>query len=268
MDFNLHAFDKLLKSFLDKNYQFQTFYDFLVAPISKVVILRHDVDRLPNNALQTAVIEHQMGIKGTYYFRVVPESFDLNIMQKIADMGHEIGYHYEDVDLVYRKNYKLIKSSTGKLDLEKLIDLSYESFCKNLENFRKYFDIKTICMHGSPSSKYDNKIIWTKYHYRELGILGEPYFDINYNEFAYFTDTGRRWNGNSFSIRDKVCSKYQFNFKNTQQIINNTHILPDKIMITIHPQRWTDNWVDWSIELISQSIKNIVKYGVIKTREN
>jgi len=65
-----------------------------------------------------------------------------------------------------------------------------------------------------------------------------------------------------------VCSKYQFNFKNTQQIINNTHILPDKIMINIHPQRWTDNWVDWSIELISQSIKNIVKYGVIKTREN
>jgi hypothetical protein len=68
------------------------------------------------------------------------------------------GRHYEDDDLVY-----------SKIPKEKFIELSYESFCKNLEMFRKNFDIKTICMHGSPCSKYDNKIIWEKYNYKDLG---------------------------------------------------------------------------------------------------
>ena len=96
--------------------------------------------------------------------------------------------------------------------------------------FRKNFDVKTICMHGSPRSKYDNRIIWSKYNYKDLGIIAEPYFDIDFNEFAYFTDTGRRWNGNKFSIRDKVKSKYNFDFKSTQDIINDIDKLPNKVM--------------------------------------
>jgi len=150
------------------------------------------------------------------------------------------------------------------LDLEKLIDLSYESFCKNLENFRKYFDIKTICMHGSPSGKYDNKIIWTKYNYRDLGILGEPYFDIDYNEFAYFTDTGRRWNGDKVSLRDKVNSAFNFNFRSTKQLIENIDKLPQKILITIHPERWNDNFLLWYREFVWQNMKNIMKRVVVK----
>ena len=33
-------------------------------------------------------------------------------------------------------------------------------------------------------------MIWDKYDYKKLGIIGEPSFDIDWNEFAYFTDTG------------------------------------------------------------------------------
>lgn len=86
----------------------------------EIIILRHDVDCLPHFALQTALIEHELGIKGTYYFRVVPESFDLKIMQKIAGLGHEIGYHYEDVDLVYKR---LKKEGKIKVDNDTLINL-------------------------------------------------------------------------------------------------------------------------------------------------
>ena len=53
----------------------------------------------------------------------------------------------------------------------------------------------TIRMHGSPLSPFDNKIVWQKYNYRELEIIGDPYFDIDWNEFGYLTDTGRRWDG-------------------------------------------------------------------------
>jgi hypothetical protein len=35
--------------------------------------------------------------------------------------------------------------------------------------------------------------------------------------------------------------------------------LPDKIMMTVHPQRWTDDPVAWTKELVLQNIKNVVK---------
>ena len=43
-------------------------------------------------------------------------------------------------------------------------------------------------------------------------------------------------------------------------------MLPDTIMLTIHPQRWTDNYFFWIKELVWQKIKNGVKYFVARGR--
>jgi len=265
-DFTPGKYSILLKKMLEQSYQFVPFQKYLSSTNKNhaILLLRHDVDRIPLNSLNFAQLEYSLGIKGTYYFRVVPVSYDLDIMNKIASLGHEIGYHYEDVDLTMQQ---FANSGIRKYEINGLIDAAYESFCKNLELFRKNFDIKTICMHGSPRAKYDNKIIWVKYDYKELGIIGEPYFDIDFNEFAYFTDTGRRWNGDKYSIRDKVKSKYDFNFKSTQEIIANIDELPDKVMFTIHPERWTDDLILWTQNLISQNIKNVVKRSLLLLRK-
>ena len=61
-------------------------------------------------------------------------------------------------------------------------------------------------MHGSPLSKFDNRKLWEKYDYKEYGIIGEPYFDVDFSGVLYFTDTVRRWDGFDFSVRDKVSS--------------------------------------------------------------
>ncbi len=292
MDFTLKTYQTLLQSLIQNQYHFLTFHDYILKfsiiensipqsfnlstsqqlnnstfqslnfSIPKLSIMRHDVDRLPQNALSIAKIENTFGIKGTYYFRIVPESFDLKIMQSIAELGHEIGYHYEDVDLVLRRLKSELRTQNGKIDENKLIDVAYESFCNNLELLRKHFDIKTICMHGSPHSKFDNRIIWKKYSYKKLGIIGEPYFDIDYNQFAYFTDTGRRWNGRNVSIRDKVNSKYNFDFRTTMSIIKNIEILPDKLIINIHSHRWFNLGLGWFSELIFQNVKNLLKYYI------
>ena len=59
-------------------------------------------------------------------------------------------------------------------------------------------------MHGRPLSKYDNRLLWETYSYWDLGIIGEPYFDVDFSKVLYLTDTGRRWDGFDFSVRDKV----------------------------------------------------------------
>ena len=83
MDFTLDKYKSLLSAL--KAYIFQS------------LTLRHDVDLLPQNSLRTAKMEAEMGMKGIYYFRAVPESWDEAIIKEIAALGHEIGYHYVTV---------------------------------------------------------------------------------------------------------------------------------------------------------------------------
>lgn len=253
MDFTLPTYYSLLNSFSQHNYHFQTFRDYLAKPESKVVILRHDVDLRPQYSLRTAQMEFSLGIKGSYYFRIVPESFNREVINEIAELGHEIGYHYEDLTLA--------KGNMAE---------GISSFAKNLEKLRELYPVKTICMHGSPRSPYDSKDLWKEHDYRDFGIVGEPYFDIDFNEVLYLTDTGRRWDGDKVSVRDKISGSKNLNnhfpFRSTSEIINacSEGGLPSQIMVTVHPQRWTDKPLPWIKELLWQNIKNLVKYNIIK----
>jgi hypothetical protein len=250
MDFSLKKYQLLLSQLLETGYTYQRFDNFLAKPVAKTVILRHDVDLRPANSLTFARIQADLGITGVYYFRAVPESWDERIIREIADMGHEIGYHYECL-------------TTCNGDVQRAI----QDFEANLIALQKLAPVSTICMHGSPMSRYDSKDLWKTNNYRDFGIVGEPYFDVDFTKVFYLTDTGRRWDGEKVSVRDKVDSGFDLRFRHTDEIISAARqkALPDKIMFTFHPQRWTDNPLSWTTELISQNAKNLVKrYFFIK----
>ncbi len=255
MDFTIEKYKLLLTSILSKDYLFVTLKEFLNLNNEDVIILRHDVDKIPENSLIFAKIQNDLGIKGSYYFRAVPESWDEKIIKHIANLGHEIGYHYENMD-----------TCNGD------IDKAWDDFRYNLDKLRKFVDVKTICMHGSPMSQFDNKELWSKYDYRSLDIIGEPYYDIDFDNVFYLTDTGRRWDGWKYSVRDKVPQQEEWVkqglvFHFTQDIINAFRTgrtlsgveVPNQIMFTMHPQRWHTDSFPWVKELIVQSLKNQVK---------
>lgn len=252
MDFTVQKYKRLLQSMKDAGYEFQTYAEFIQAPKNRVIILRHDVDLKPGNSLSFAEIQSELGIKGVYYFRAVKESWDEKIIKEISSLGHEIGYHYEN-----------ITTTNGKLDL------AIQDFLKNLELLRKLAPVSTICMHGSPMSKYDSKDLWKSNNYKDLGIIAEPYFDTDFNKVFYLTDTGRTWNSEKFSVRDKVNTSFTQKFTETNQIIEafTKNKLPNQIMFTFHPQRWNDNFINWFIEFNSQNVKNLVKRLLIKVRK-
>ena len=229
----------------------------------KFVILRHDVDAKPENSLQTAQIEHSLGAKASYYFRKPTSGSSLKgrgtsmtepeIIRAIAALGHEIGYHYEDMSLCGG-------------DFEK----AYDHFQTWLDYFRQYYAVETICMHGAPTSKWDSKDLWQKYDYKTLGIIGEPYLDTDFSDVFYLTDTGRCWDGYKVSVRDKI-PQYQdewtakgMSWHTTFQLIEAIEqgLLPAHVMITSHPQRWTNNTKEWYKELIAQTIKNGIKFCI------
>jgi hypothetical protein len=277
-DFTPTAYRYLLLALQQANFAFFTFEDWCNGKaLGRFVILRHDVDKKASHSLTIAKIEYELGIRATYYFRVVPPSNQPAIIQSIAALGHEIGYHYEEMS-IFNGN----------------VENSIEHFKLQLDYFRQFYPVKTISMHGSPTSKWDNRNIWKTYNYRDYDIIGEPYFDFlikstsNIPKIIYFTDTGRMWNGDKFNVRDKFSEKHlqstmvddidfednevkiqdsQFdmlsipNIHSTHDFIDWLKSSPNQtiMMITTHPQRWTDNIIEWVQELFMQYLKNQVK---------
>lgn len=250
-DFTLNVYRKFLETALEQGYRLTSYEEYIRQDLAdeKVMILRHDVDRLPENSLATALIQSELNVKGSYYFRSVPGSFKPSYIKQIRDLGHEIGYHYEDMTL-----------ANGNADQ------AIQLFERHLDHVREFYPVSTICMHGSPLSKWDNRLIWEKYDYRDYGLLGEPYFDLDFNRMLYITDTGRQWNNQASSVRDKVDTNMDYRFSSTFDLITqlSQDALPDQIMQNIHPQRWSNTLMNWSQELLMQNIKNQVKKVIIK----
>jgi hypothetical protein len=287
-DFSIDVYKKKIIGLQQQAFSFVPLREFMKNQERRTICLRHDVDLLPQNSLAFAKIQYNLGIRGSYYFRAIPQSWDESVIKEVHDLGHEVGYHYECL-------------TTTRGNLQKAI----EDFEKNLKSLQKLVPVNTICMHGSPRSMWDSKELWKFYNYRDFGIEAEPYFDVDFSNTLYLTDTGRRWNGNKVSVRDKVRNvgestllneesqkhtdwkvkpklnssmnmtkeaisfQDQYNFKSTFEIIRAAENgqLPDKIMMTFHPQRWTEKPMPWLKELVWQNTKNVVKYFLVKIQQ-
>lgn len=70
-------------------------------PDRDFLLIRHDVDLTPWAALRMAELEREESVATTYYFRLHAPYYNLldgavlEIVDRIAGMGHEVGLHYE-----------------------------------------------------------------------------------------------------------------------------------------------------------------------------
>ena len=121
-EFTLKAYTDLIKFLLSKEYTFLRVKDFfdIDGNKEKLILLKHDVDKKPINSLNMAVLENKLGICSTYYFRINKSVYQVELMKQIESLGHEIGYHYEEL-------------STSNGDYNKAINL-FESGWSNIES--------------------------------------------------------------------------------------------------------------------------------------
>jgi len=247
-DFTLDKYRELCQAIIGSGYGLVTVRGYLEnrdLP-SKVVILRHDVDRKPGNALRMAELERELGLSATYYFRKRRHTFKPKIIRSIARMGHEIGYHYEAL-------------VTAGGNCEKAIQI----FEDELNEFREICDVATISMHGSPLWKHDNRDLWQRYDFREFGIIGEAYLSIDYDRVAYLSDTGRTWDSRKYNIRDIVAGGNAPQIDTTDDLIS---LFESKeigqLCILVHPNRWPRSKLDWMKGFVSDALINHAKIGV------
>ncbi|MFT3754085.1 MAG: hypothetical protein QM800_14825 [Paludibacter sp.] len=90
------------------------------------------------------------------------------------------------------------------------------------------------------------------------------------SDIVYLTDTARMWDGDKYNVRDRALQKNQPDFliHSTMDFINwlNTSPASNVLMITTHPQRWTNSRVGWVKELVLQTLKNTVKGWLVRKR--
>jgi tetratricopeptide (TPR) repeat protein len=248
LDFTFTKYMELCEAMINSDYVLLAVEKYLTLnnkPV-KYIILRHDVDIKPERSLIIAQIEREFDIGSTYYFRMTDEVYQPALIKQIAELGHEIGYHYEVLD-------------KAKGDYEKAIEI----FEKELNELRKIHDIKTICMHGNSRTRWDNRDLWKHYDFKEFGIIGEAYLSVDFNDVVYFSDTARTWNPR-YKIKDSNGSSEK------RPIINKTDDLTKLIMdeklphlyISLHPDDWCDDFGKWLSNFVTRKFKNVGKYCI------
>lgn len=250
-DFTFEIYRELLEAGLDAGYEHITVRDYLTRETlpEQFIIHRHDVDRKPENALEMARVEAEYDIPTTYYFRTIDKTFDPEMIAEIEQHGHEIGYHYEDMD-----------RADG--DIERAEKL----FSANLEKLRNHATINTICMHGNPLTAHDNRDLWKgKEKFDQFDIVGEAYLSMDFEDVTYFSDTGRTWKDGALKIKDHTMGEGD---KNT--MANTTQDLiellgrqnPQRLCILSHPNRWATNFGEYLVEYSKDTVTNVGKRGL------
>lgn len=247
-DFTIEKYEQLIKIIKQNNIPVYGIKKWQQSKPTSGVLLRHDVDRKPNNSLRVAEIESKYDIQSTFYFRITRSSFNEAVIKRIYELGHEIGYHYEDLSAA-KGNY----------------DQALELFQKHLIKLRRLVPVETIAMHGSPLSSYDNRDLWQKYNYRDFGVLAEAYLSVDYSDMYYLTDTGRTWGQTGANIRDNVETDLSANIRSTDSLILFiTKNMNKKIALVMHPERWEQSCVLWIKQLIKDVMTNFAKCIIAK----
>jgi hypothetical protein len=258
LDFTLNKYRELCQSAQESSCTVLTVEAYLSSknPPEECIVLRHDVDRKPYNALRMAKLENQYGLKATYYFRINNAVFVPDLIREIAAMGHEIGYHYEALD-------------KAKGDYEQAIRI----FDDDLKRLRGICEVRTICMHGNPLTEGDNRDLWLKYNFKDFGLLGEAYLSFN-DDIAYLSDTGRTW-GNKHKVKDLLPANTETGRNRAKEagasstndiigLIKSGKLGPAYLLT--HPERWSDSLGGWIINLSLDAGVNFCKDVLALTR--
>ena len=237
-------YKELCHALIDAQYVLVSVHQFLTRRSNgKMAVIRHDVDRKPENAMNMAELEHTLGIHSTYYFRY-PCTFRPEVITRISSLGHEIGYHYEVLAKMKGNHSEAIKL-----------------FARELQLLRNVSEVRTICMHGSPLSRYDNRDLWKRYDFKEYGIDGEAYLSMNGKGLHYLSDTGRSWNGRH-SVRDTIPDAESAPVETTDELIGWIESAEEDIYLTVHPERWAISEMERIFSSAKDELMNVGKKSI------
>lgn len=221
--FSFEDYKKALLKAKRLGYKFPPLSEFKnwIEKYPKFLLLRHDVDMSPLNALKMAEFEYLLGIKAAYFvlihsifYNPLAQPF-LGAFKKIADMGHEIGMHY-DCGFYEENGININKGIRSDVKaLEAMLGIKVKSVAQHKPAIRMKF-------HKPPSlyiNAYDEKL---------------------FKKAAYVSESGFKWRGRTLYEFIGSCPK---------------------IYALIHPDTWAhpDSDMADSYKMSSKTLQDLIK---------
>jgi hypothetical protein len=273
MLFTFKSYRQLLDAIIKAGYAIHGIERILIdrregaVPEGKYVSIRHDVDYYPSRALILATIESEKKISTTYYIRRRFFDSDIDLVRRIAALGHQIGYHYEEVDTHQKAPNLQVGRDAAGFFIGSLLDID-----------KLGFPIRTICAHGNPLTDVDNRqvvhLLRDENYIDRLAftydrdqvkakvsdrLVGDASIDITGDDFdLYIPDTGRF--NPKYNLKDRIddCPISGLSGLNDFQ-----RILSDqsnrRIYMNMHPDRWSGDPATWLFDFTLDTAKNMIK---------
>lgn len=228
------------------------------------VVLKHDVETKPKNALKLARIEEKYAQRGSYYVQayLLNKYNNIKILKKIQNMGHEVTYHHDVMD-----------SCNGDLkQAEQEFELNREKFETN------GFLVKTVCQHGNPIM---NRVNYNSnrdfFRSKEIELKHPNICDIMVNlkkrtntDYIYISDAGYGWKIIFDPETNDITNSDDKNIS-LKRLSESIDILNkgNSLIISTHPHRWCSSFVYYQMRhtmfiTVKRAIKLMTKIPFVK----
>lgn len=179
MPSRLAEYRGLLESLRGAGYTFVTMRELAASAAAgktegrRICVIRNDVDSDAKTANAMFEIDHAIGARSTYYFRL--STMDQSLMRCMADSGSEVGYHYEEI-ASYAKRHGLRTRS----DVEAHLPSIRQEFARNMDDYRALLGVypATLASHGDFVNRklgVTNTLIVDDELRSRFGIVAEAY---------------------------------------------------------------------------------------------
>gem|GEM_PF-1553642 len=151
-------------------------------PALPFAILRLDVDYREPHAVHLAEIAARNGLRASFYFRWRGGQFPLEAMHAVQALGHEVGYHYEALDLCLGD-----WACARRLFLAHVAQLRAAGI-----------RVRTVAAHGSaplaPTYRRNADLLQRAPDVlRQAALEGDAMLHIDFARVWYVSDAGWRW---------------------------------------------------------------------------
>jgi hypothetical protein len=177
--FTVAHYREIIERALDLGYEFSTISEHESVQSPRLILMRHDIDLSLENCLRFARIEHELGVRATYFVRVHGRLYNpfefhsYRSLQEIESLGHELGLHYEPGFAVAVGEDPAAMVRREKAILEAILDHPIASASAHLPG-------KT-----GATVNDSNK--------ESFGIAYEAYSPRLVKDFKYLSDSNGRW---------------------------------------------------------------------------
>jgi hypothetical protein len=173
-----------IEEYIRAGYRFVTINDYFSRQCDgKCILIRHDIDKCPDKALDLARIESDLNIKSIYFVRVHSNYYNpygysaYRYLHRIRELGHRLSIHSEAFDFARIFNLDPV-----------------EMFKKELDIFRTLFkqDVSCYAPHRTHnSSTFEER----QSFYDDLSRLGyhNVYEIVDDPEWKYLSDSSGTW---------------------------------------------------------------------------